>query len=234
MSNTLQRPGVRTIAGLCLAGLTAAACVNAPPRASTPPAAAPEAAGVPVAQVAPAQASDDRLWTDFALGLHAGRSTASAAYIEADLIRRHGGEWVIVSLTSSGSGAGRPGMLPAASPGAAAAAPVDAAEVRKVLREYERAFERRDAVRLARVWIMNPSERLRVQRLFDRSDAIAVSIRDADVVVDGNRASLAFDQRFVVSGQPTGSGGHSRALRRALAARDSLGNWALEDVADSP
>ena len=88
--------------------------------------------------------------------------------------------------------------------------------------------------RLARVWMMNPSERIRVQRLFDRSDAIAVSIRDADVVVEGNRASLAFDQRFVVSGQRSGSGSPQRALRRALAARDSLGTWALEDVAGAP
>ncbi len=115
-----------------------------------------------------------------------------------------------------------------------AAAPADDAKILEVLREYERAFERRDAVRLARVWIMNPSERIRVQRLFDRSDAIAVSIRDADVVVDGNRASLAFDQRFVVAGQRPGSGAHARAMRRALAARDSLGSWALEDVAGTP
>lgn len=234
MSNTLQRPGVRTIAGLCLAGLTAAACATAPPRASAQSAAAPGTSRVSAAQAAPAQAPDDRLWTDFALGMYAGRGTASAAYIEADLIRRHGGEWVIVSLTSSGSGADRSGMLTAGSPGAAAAAPAAAAEVREVLREYERAFERRDAVRLARVWIMNPSERLRVQSFFERSDAIAVSIRDADVVVDGNRASLAFDQRFVVSGQRDGAGSQPRALRRALAARDSLGTWALDELAGTP
>ena len=184
------------------------------------------------AQAAPARASADRLWTDFALGLHPGRGTASAAYIEADLIRRRGGEWVIVSLTSSGPAADRTGMPRALSTGAAV--PADDSEVLELLREYERAFERRDAVRLARVWIMNPSERIRVQRLFDRSDAIAVSIRDADVVVNGNRASLAFDQRFVVSSQSGGSGAHSRAQRRALAARDSLGNWTLEDVSGAP
>ena len=232
MSSTLQRPGASTIAGLCLAGLTAVACATVPPRASTRAAPAPGVSSVSAAQVAPARASADRLWTDFALGLHPGRGTASAAYIEADLIRRRGGEWVIISLTSSGSAAGRTGMSGALSTGAVA--PADDAEILEVLREYERAFERRDAVRLARVWIMNPSERIRVQRLFDRSDAIAVSIRDADVVVDGNRASLAFDQRFVVAAQRPGSGAHARAMRRALAARDSLGSWALEDLSGTP
>ena len=153
---------------------------------------------------------------------------------EIDLIRRLGGEWVIVNLTSRGPKAGRAAALPALPPSAAATPTADDTRVRAVLREYEQAFERRDAVRLARVWLMNPSERSRVQRLFDRSDAIAVSIRDADVVVDGNRASLAFDQRFVVAGQRPGSGTRARAVRRALAARDSLGNWALEDVAGTP
>jgi len=234
MSNTFQRPGAKTIARLCLAGLTAVACASAPPRASTPPAAAPEPSSVSAAQAAPARAPDDRLWTDFVLGMHPGGGSATAAYIEADLIRRDGGEWVIVSLTSSGSGAGRSGMLPVDSPGAVGTAPADTAEVLEVLREYERAFERRDAVGLARVWIMNPSDRLRVQHLFDSTDAIAVSIRDADVAVDGNRASLAFDQHFVVSSLPRGSGAQFRALRRALAARDSLGTWDLEDVAGTP
>ena len=229
MSNTHQRRGTRTIAGLCLAGLTAVACATAPPRASTAPAPAPRTSSLPTAQLATAQESADRVWTHFALGLHPGRGTASAAYIEADLIRRRGGEWVIVSLSSSGPAGARSGLSRTG-----AAAPAADPEILELLREYERAFERRDAVRLARVWLMNPSERVRVQRFFDRTDAIAVSIRDADVVVQGNRASLAFDQRFVVSGQRSGSGSRQRALRRALAARDSLGTWALEDVAATP
>ena len=205
-----------------------------PPRASTRAAPAPGASSVSAAQATPARASADRLWTDFALGLHPGRGTASAAYIEADLIRRRGGEWVIVSLTSRGSTARRAAALQPLSASAAATTAADDAHVRAVLREYERAFERRDAVRLARVWIMKPWERSRVQRLFDRSGPIAVSIRDADVVVDGNRASLAFDQRLVVSSQGGGSGADSRALRRALAARDPLGNWTLENVSGAP
>ncbi len=234
MSSTLQRPGARRIAGLCLAGLTAAACATAPPRGRLTPAQAPGTASVPAAQAVLAQPSADRVWTGFALGMYAGRGTASAAHIQADLIRRLGGEWVIVNLTSRGPKAGRAAALPALPPSAAATPTADDTRVRAVLREYEQAFERRDAVRLARVWVMNPAERSRVQRLFNRSKAIAVSIRGADVVVDGNRASLAFDQRFVVSSQRGGSGAHSRALRRALGARDSLGNWTLEDVSGAP
>ncbi len=107
------------------------------------------------------------------------------------------------------------------SPAVAAAHP----KVSAVLREYERAFERRDANRLASVLLMDLSERAQVQRLFDQSSTISLSVQNVDVFVEAGRASLHFDQRMVASARPSLARAAAWRAQRSLFAHDAYGNW---------
>jgi hypothetical protein len=141
----------------------------------------------------------------------------SVSRLRADLIQRGGGEWVLVDLRPREAD---PGDEPARTRFTTIHPNVSA-----VLREYERAFEQRDTNRLASVLLMDVSERAQVQRLFDQSSSISLSIQNVDVFVEAGRASLHFDQRMVASARPSlGRAAESRA-QRALFAHDAYGNW---------
>ncbi|MDH3213363.1 MAG: hypothetical protein OEM05_12845 [Myxococcales bacterium] len=148
-------------------------------------------------------------------GAPAGQTSVSQ--LRADLVRRGSGEWVMVNL--------RPREAPASARPAQGASPVLHPSVRAVLREYERGFERRDADRLASVLLMDPSERAHVQRLFDESSALSLSVHDVSVVFHGDHASLAFDQRLVASTRPRLARAADRRARRSMIAHDAYGNW---------
>lgn len=153
------------------------------------------------------------------------RSTSvRASRVEAELVRRSGGEWVIVELHPQ---AIEPGSLKAA-PAQRQGLPHAALE--ETLQAYERAFERRDEAGLARVWLMNPSEREEVGRMFRSSDGISVAISDPVVEVAGDHAKLRFDQRFSLMRSPGISRAFGGAYRRALAASDSVGKWAIDSL----
>jgi hypothetical protein len=141
----------------------------------------------------------------------------SVSQLRAELVRRGSGEWVMVNL--------RPREAPARARPAQGASPALHPSVRAVLREYERGFEQRDADRLASVLLMDPAERAHVQRIFDESKALSLSVHDVSVVFHDDRASLAFDQRLVASTRPRLARAADRRARRSLIAHDAYGNW---------
>jgi hypothetical protein len=144
----------------------------------------------------------------------------SVTRLRADLIQRVSGEWVLVNLRPRVASSG---VVPAGStsPAVTAALP----SVSAALREYERAFERRDADRLASVLLMDLAERARVQRLFDQSSTISLSVQNVDVFVEAGRASLHFDQRMVASARPNLARAAAWRAQRSLFAHDAYGNW---------
>lgn len=148
--------------------------------------------------------------------------------MEAELVRRASGEWVIVGLRSTAREPVPASTRPPTLRGSAES------EVLETLDRYEQALESGKPDRLAQVWVMNPSERAQIARLMEQSDGLTVSISDPSISVDGNQAQLAFDQSFEIARSP-GLGGFARvdrALRRALGARDSVGDWGLEEVSN--
>jgi hypothetical protein len=156
------------------------------------------------------------------LAFHSSPAPARSAQMRADLVRRDAGEWVIVRL--------EPGEAPAAGPAPAPLQPADEREIRRALDAYERAFEERDASGLSRVWVMNPAERSSVERMFDQGGSISVSISEVAIEVEGDRARLAFEQRFAQARGPQMASRLERLYARALAASDSLGSWALDTL----
>lgn len=167
------------------------------------------------------------------LGVPDGDAHTAVAELEARLVRRQGGEWVIVSLAPRGAGGPAelaPPASPAASDGGAVADLSDYVAVQSTLHEYERAIEKRDAARLSQVWMMNPAEQAHFQYLFDESRSISVSIEDSDIDLDGDRASMRFAQRFVVSRRGDAPRGFKRRSYRALFASDAAGSWDIDAV----
>ena len=144
----------------------------------------------------------------------------SVTRLRADLIQRAGGEWVLVNLRPREAPSG---VVPAVSTSSTGTTPLPS--VSAALREYERAFERRDADRLASVLLMDLSERARVQRLFDQSSTISLSVHNVDVFFAAGRASLHFDQRMVASARPSLERAAARRAQRSLFAHDAYGNW---------
>ena len=144
----------------------------------------------------------------------------SVTRLRADLIRRAGGEWVLVDLRPREAASSDP-PAETPSPGVATAQP----NVSALLREYEHAFEQRDAIRLASVLLMDIFERAQVQRLFDLSATISLSVHNVDVFVEPGGATLHFDQRIVASARPRLSRAEAWRAQRALFAHDAYGNW---------
>jgi hypothetical protein len=230
------------LAGVCLSGSLALSCASPAPSADRPA----SLAAPPAPSESAATASEE---SARAAAPHRGAAPGSdpgpadldprpalssarpgVASLHAELVRRRGGEWVIVSLTPrervQGDRESTRALAEAAGPFASDEHP----ELRAALREYERAFERRDAERLALVWIMNPYERVQLRQLFDKSAAIAVSIEDTALVVEGDRASLEFDQRIAISTRPPPARAFGRASQRVLVAHDAQGNWGLDQI----
>ena len=205
------RPWVQV--GSCLLGMCAVSCTSVSPAGSGPVALAPE---------------QQRVATPDLGTVLLGRrsSTVRAARMEAELVRRASGEWVIVGMRSSPREAAGPSLRPPAVSGSAEA------ELLDTLDRYEQALESGDADRVARVWVMNPSERAQITRLMEQGEGVSVSISDPFISVNGNHAQLAFDQSFQIARRPGlgGFGRMDRALRRALGARDSVGDWGLDEV----
>ncbi len=169
--------------------------------------------------------ASELLWTNMIIKFEP--SALSSARLQALLIRRGGGEWVIVSLTALAETAhpGLPVARSTASRSASGAPEMEKPTIRAVLRDYERAIEGRDARRLAQVWIMNPFEREHMRRLFEESRVISVSVEETNLEIDGDRALLLFDQQLTASRQRRFARAFKRGFQRTLAARDRLGNW---------
>jgi hypothetical protein len=146
----------------------------------------------------------------------------SVASLQAEMVRRQGGEWVIVNLA--------PGVRNRAPRKLNAPSEAVGAELDRALLEYERAFEERDVDRLAQVWLMNPYEREALEELFAWSSMVAISIDALQVDMDGNRAHLDFDQKFVMSSRPRVATLARRAFERALAAHDAQGGWDIDTL----
>ena len=144
---------------------------------------------------------------------------------DAELIRRARGEWVIVSLAPSAP----TGEVAMADPRAAAPSASDEQGVQASLRAYEQALEGRDLEQLARVWIMNPTEREELRRFFARAESVSVVTDPTHLVIQGNRAALRFAQRFAASLRP-GLGRAFRSFERALAAHDAYATWSLDQL----
>ena len=144
----------------------------------------------------------------------------SVTRLRADLIQRAGGEWVLVDLRPREAVSGDQ-LAETTPPGVTKIHP----NVSAVLREYERAFEQRDANRLASVLLMDVSERAHVQRLFDQSSSVSLSVQNVDVFIKGGRAWLDFDQRIVAVARPRLGPAAAWRAQRALSARDAYGNW---------
>ena len=72
---------------------------------------------------------------------------------------------------------------------------------------------------------MDISERAHVQRLFDKSSTISLSVQNVDVFVEAGRASLQFDQRIVASARPRLARAAAWRAQRSLFAHDAYGNW---------
>lgn len=155
-------------------------------------------------------------------GFNARPSAVRTSRVEARLIRRDGGEWVIVHLTESPPGESSPRPSEQTGP------PQD--ELRQTLRAYERAFERGDRAGLAQVWAMNPTERSTVERMFRSRDRLSVTLSEPAIEVSGDRARLEFDQRFAFGAGPGASSRLERLYWRALAASDTVGVWSLDSL----
>ena len=106
----------------------------------------------------------------------------------------------------------------------------DTEALQATLREYEHAFEKRDADRLSQVWLMNPYERDAVEELFAWSSMVAIAIDSLMIDVRGDRAHLDFQQQFVMSSRPRIATLARRAFERALAAHDAQGAWDINSL----
>lgn len=202
---------LRGAAALLISAALCAACAS-----SQAPSPSPRAQGPTLASPAPERASGRSLF----------RSTSSVrtSHVKAELVRRTGGEWVIVKL--------EPLAIEGPPEPAAARADLPHAGLEEALVAYEQAFERRDEASLAQVWLMNPTQRHEIGRMFRRSDGISVAISDPVLEVRGDRANLAFDQRFSLMHSARASRAFGGVYRRALAASDALGNWDLKSLVE--
>jgi hypothetical protein len=169
----------------------------------------------PVAEAQPV--STPLSWTD-------PGERVSVAQLRADLVRRQGGEWVIVNLAPSDG--------PPASARAVADQPEDPVHVELLaaLTEYEHAFEERDAERLGQIWLMNPYEQERLTELFSWTSMVDISIESLTADVRGDRARMDFEQQFVMAARPRVATLARRAFVRALAAHDAAGAWDIESL----
>lgn len=178
---------------------------------------------------AASEANFDASW----LGYDPARKASSAAAeLEAELVRRVGGEWVIVSLgplRPEPPAAPAPPASPASSSTRARASVTDYVGVQTTLREYEHAMEKRDAARMSRVWIMNPAELAHIEWLFEESASISVRIDDSNIQIDGDQASMRFAQTLVAS-RRSASPHFRRRSTRTLFASDHAGSWEIDAV----
>lgn len=173
----------------------------------------------------PSADSNESLPTD-PLGWEQSGFLHNVSRIRADVVRRSGGEWVIVRLALGSVGAG-------ASPSGTASKIEDHPALQAMLREYGEAFQEQDAQRLAGVWLMNPLERKEIDKLFAEKSSVDVSVSRPVLRLEGDHGSLEFDQRFVVSGLPQTDYSLRNALQRALAAHDAYGDWGVDAVLDA-
>lgn len=146
-----------------------------------------------------------------------------AARIRADVVRRVGGEWVIVGL-GLGPRDGRP---PSGNDDSINGQPA----LRAMLQEYEHAFEEQNAQRLAAVWLMNPSERAEIDRMFAEMSSVSVSVSNPVLLLESHdRGHLEFDQQFRVARLTPGPLPLKGPFQRALAAHDAYGDWNIDKV----
>lgn len=181
------------------------------------------------ASPASAEPGFDASW----LGYDPADARSASTPLEAKLMRRAGGEWVIVQLGPPESAVPAAlAALPAAPAPDALHAPSSVGDyvgVQAALRDYERAFERRDAALLSRVWIMNRSEMDQIERLFSESGSISVSIDDSDIQIDGDGASVRFAQTLTAS-RHSAFPRFRRRSPRSLVASDAAGSWDLDSL----
>ena len=169
--------------------------------------------GLSVAAVVSAEAgSEPFAWpfeTEQALGAH----------VQAELVQRAGGEWVMTGVTAK----------PIETPREKIAwrQRDDQRFSEKILAKYARAFKSLDVAGLNRVWVLNPDERAMVERLFETSDSIDLRL---DAIVfrdDGERSWIAFDQYLVRKPKKAGAVETAAAFGRTLGAHDAYGAWRI-------
>jgi serine/threonine-protein kinase len=68
------------------------------------------------------------------------------------------------------------------------------------LAEYKAAYESRNIDRLARVWIMNATQRARMKDTFENADSIDVRIEQHEVVVEEDSVTINFRQELTLTG----------------------------------
>jgi hypothetical protein len=179
------------------------------------PEAEPVEAAEPVATTEEQESIGPLSWTE------PGRHT-NVASLRAELIKRQGGEWVILRLS--------PQTADDPLAGSQKATDGESEALHEALRKYELAFESRDVDRLGQIWLMNPYERDLIEELFAWTSLVAISIDTHDVRLDGDRARMDFDQRFVLSARPRVPDLARRAFVRALAASDAAGAWDIREL----
>jgi hypothetical protein len=177
--------------------------------------------------------------------------------LEASLIRRARGDWMIIDIArrDAGEDPAPPGSLlgieiasarqseaPAQVGAGLPSEPIQgdstpAKRDREVptrpsigesLEEYREAFEARDLDRLGRVWRMTAVERLLIQRGWEACGDITLELEMGDTHVEGEEASVFFDQKLVMDCAERQAETHSRV--RAQLQRDRDGHWVIVDL----
>lgn len=138
-------------------------------------------------------------------------SAPGSVAMTAELVKRSDGSWVIGKLSTDDILEERAKTLDSHP------------ELQATFDRYRHALSRADVDELGSVWIMNPAERQAVTRLAKQNKRVSVSISDASLEVNGDRATVSFVQASKASKLPTPR--KRRPGRRGLAAYDSAGAW---------
>lgn len=134
-----------------------------------------------------------------------------AVPMNAELIKRSDGSWVIAKLSTAENLEPTDSEL-SEHPG-----------LQATFDGYRRALARGDMEQLSSVWVMNPAERQELERLASNQSRISISISDATFVVNGDRATVQFLQRKAQS--PVARKARRKLSRRGMAAYDSASSW---------
>ena len=129
----------------------------------------------------------------------------------AEMLKRSDGSWVIVRLSTTTSLESQDAALQ------------NHPELFETFERYRRALTRGDMTQLSAIWIMNPAERREMSRIADSDERFSVSISEASLIVDGDRATVSFLQDRKQS--PAGTARQRKFSRRGMAAYDSAGAW---------
>jgi len=175
----------------------------------------------------------DQIAVDFDQAVARTSVKRARVSLRASLVRRPGGEWMILSI--------EPRDTPAAGGGgsmsAAGFTPSDSSEserkaVLAVLQEYERAFEAHDLDQLQRVWVLNPLERRSLQDLFSEPASGHIRVRVTSLVASEDKATVDFEQSFESSTGAEASQALAVESLRARLARAPDGSLVIVSISN--